>query len=38
MLQWVANGALFYRPTASNMHEQALLASLGSQLVGSAQK
>jgi HK97 family phage portal protein len=36
MLQWVATGgALFYRPSASNMHEQALIASLGSQMVGS---
>ena len=35
VLQWLAtSGELFYRMVAHNIHEQALLASLASQLVG----
>lgn len=37
VLQWLAtSGELFYRMVAHNIHEQALLASLASQLVGGA--
>jgi HK97 family phage portal protein len=36
VLEWLsADGGLFYRFTAHNVHEQALLRRLGSQLVGS---
>jgi HK97 family phage portal protein len=38
VLEWVAEtGQIFYRPTAHNIHEQAILRDLAPQLVGSQQ-
>ena len=37
VMQWIAtSGQIFYRLTAHNIHEQALLRSLGDQLVGTS--